>query len=658
MLGWILLDGDSNHNLFWDIEDYIQEERNNGWFTRNQRLMHLFGKSLREKPGIVILRSARTHRLGSSAPWNWDMGRGDFQAAHYDNVYATEREVLLGLVQDYPILFDAGTEFLDDDIVQSLEKYVENGGTYVALHNTGRHSSAEPDSHSVSRLTGFKVVKESQSGRLTFEENLPLFKGWERRTFEGSGVVLEAQGDNAVALARWADGRVAVGCRSIGKGRVVVLGSTFWRGDRARQRLVFERLFTDLGVARNADAANDNVWARKAITKNGLQEWLLAYNSTDADLKSDVSFRVSGKPGAVWDMATREPVRFEAGPDGWVKVKDVAFAGQGVRVFGVKRANLSGGLPFWWEEKVKYWKRSPSKPVPSSGPPGGKHPSILTFDEWRFLPDKDGAIGSNPAWLRSGFDERAWRTIDPLPWNLTTQDLKDYRGAGLYRARFTTPARWRDRRVVLSLYNFDTPIVYDEGEFFLNGAKVTTYRARGWSQTYVYDVTDKLKDRDNVLAIRVKGGRRFSGLAGGVWLQAEHNLQPALELAGQWQAASADQRAAGTVKLPGRTRARSVARDVEIPASWTGRNVFLHIESETQWLGSAVVNGHPISYNGFLHPFGLRAEINVTPFVQPGKPNHLELWPFATVPGGSHKAAAEAADVEIQSIRLGCTADP
>ena len=91
---------------------------------------------------------------------------------------------------------------------------------------------------------------------------------------------LEAQGDNTAVLARWADGRVAVGCRSIGKGRVVVLRSTFWRGDRGRQRLVFEWLFTDLGVSRNADAANDNVWARKAITKNGLQEWLLAYNST------------------------------------------------------------------------------------------------------------------------------------------------------------------------------------------------------------------------------------------------------------------------------------------------------------------------------------------------------------------------------------------
>ncbi len=227
MLGWILIDGDSNHNLFWDIEDYMREEKTNGWFTRNQRLMALFGKSLRARPGIVILRSARTHRLGSPLPWNWDIGRGELQAAHYDNVYATEREVLLGL----------------------------------------------------------------------------------------------------------------------------------------------------------------------------------AYNTTDAELQTDVAFQVSIKPETVWDMVTHEPMRFTTGPEGWVRVKGVEFKGQGVRVFGVKRTDLSGGLPFWWQEKVKYWKRTPGQPTPRAIPPVVKLPATVTFEEWRFLADKDGTIGTKPHWLRTGFDD-------------------------------------------------------------------------------------------------------------------------------------------------------------------------------------------------------------------------------------------------------------
>ena len=684
MLGWILMDGDSNHNLFWDIEDYIKEERDNGWFTANQRVLHLFGKYLREKPGIVIFRSARTHRLGSSAPWNWDIGRGELQAAHYDNVYATERELLLGLVQDYPVLFDAGSEFMEEDVLEALTRYVRNGGTYVALHNTGRHTSMDPDSYPISRLTGFKVVQQARHGKLRFEANLPLFRGWEGKVFAGygsaldwmgrdhakdAGVALEGQADGAVALARWEDGRVAIGCRQIGKGRAIVLGSTFWREGRDEagawrtrndmERNFFECLFTDLGVARSADASSADVWARKAITKNGLQEWLLAYNSKDTDLKCDVSFRVSAKPAVVLDMVTQTPVAFEEAPEEWVKMKGVAFAGQGVRVFGVKRGGLADGLPFWWAEKTKYWKRGAAQPAPQPAAASAnaiKLPATVPFDEWRFLPDVDGAVGVKAEWLQPDFDDAAWQKFAPVPWNLQDEKLKDYRGTGLYRARFAPPAEWQGRRVVLGLYNFNTPIVYDEGEFLLNGVKVAAYKARGWSQTYIYDVTYNLKAGPNVLAVRVKGGKEFSGLAGGVWLAAERKLEPALDLSGEWQTAGADFLVTGKVKLPGHANACFVCRDIEVPAAWQGRSVFLHIETATQWLGSVVVNGHPINYNGYLHPFGLRADINLTPYIQPKRRNRVELWPYATIPR-TEQPKQTAADIEMRSIHVGCAGE-
>jgi hypothetical protein len=244
-----------------------------------------------------------------------------------------------------------------------------------------------------------------------------------------------------------------------------------------------------------------------------------------------------------------------------------------------------------------------------------------------------------------------------VPWNLVDKGLRDYRGTGLYRAGFTPPAEWRGRRVVLGLYSFNTPIVYDEGEFLLNGATVTTYKARGWSQTYVYDVTEKLKQGPNVLAVRVKGGKEFSGVAGAVWLAAERNLQPVLDLSGQWQTASSDFRASGTAQIPGRAKACFLFREVDVPAAWKERSIFLHVETATQWLASVVVNGRPINYNGYLHPFGLRAEVNLTPYVLPGRANRIELWPFATIPR-NEKPKGNPADMEIQNIQVGCTGDP
>ena len=43
------------------------------------------------------------------------------------------------------------------------------------------------------------------------------------------------------------------------------------------------------------------------------------------------------------------------------------------------------------------------------------------------------------------------------------------------------------------------------------------------------------------------------------------------------------------------------------------------------------MNGHLINSNGALHPFSPRCEINLTPYLTPGR-NRIELWPYATIP--------------------------
>ena len=148
---------------------------------------------------------------------------------------------------------------------------------------------------------------------------MPIFKGWEGKQFAGEGSALDFKdtqsakdvsvamapaASDTVALARWEDGSVAVGMRKLGRGRVIVLGSTFWRYGRdlggkgtwratSVEPVFLERLLTDLGVRRTADASTPDVYARKVITKNGLQEWLIALNTTSLNMKADVGFAVS-----------------------------------------------------------------------------------------------------------------------------------------------------------------------------------------------------------------------------------------------------------------------------------------------------------------------------------------------------------------------------
>jgi len=259
--------------------------------------------------------------------------------------------------------------------------------------------------------------------------------------------------------------------------------------------------------------------------------------------------------------------------------------------------------------------------------------------------------------LKAGFDDAAWSKLPAGPWNLINGKLKDYRGIGLYRAKFQMPREWKGHRIILNLYSFNNPIVQDEGEFFVNGKSAVTYKARGWSQTYAYDVTGLMVEGDNIMAIKVKGGKEFSGLCGAVWFSAERELEPLIDLAGPWRAVKADLVTSAEANIPGKFTGSHLRRTIEIPAEWNGKSVFLHFESPSQWVGSVVVNGRPISYNSYLHPFGLRTEVNITPFVKCGASNLIELWPHQTIAstGGTGGGNGEKERTEtFSAIRVGC----
>ncbi|MEK6794301.1 MAG: hypothetical protein AABZ39_05970 [Spirochaetota bacterium] len=678
LLSWISIDGDSAHTLFWDIEDYMLEEKTNAWFTRHARDIRLFGKATREKPDIVILRTAQNMLFGVEAPWRWDVGRGELQNAHYDNVYASERELSLNLIDDYRVLMDCGNEIMDDDLLASIKRYVEKGGVFIALHNTGLHTSLEPGSYPLAALSGLTPTSRDKKGTITFAKGIPVLKEWEGKSFSGDGICLDHMGNDsaknsglglsaaakdAVALARWDDGSIAVGYRKIGKGAVIVLGSSFWRSGKdvsgvwrtgsELEGAFFERLFTDLGVARSASSSTPSVWTRKFITKNGLEEWLIAFNAEKDPISADVSFAISDPAAVVIDMKDRSDAR-AACSDGWATIKNVSFEGYGLRVFGVKRSLLARGIPVWWKEKTTYWKRVEAKriAIPKTAP------SVLSIDTWKFIADRDDRSASSSGWMAAEVKGDGWSDIKTGPWGSQRDELSDYSGTGLYRTAFKLPAEWKGRRITLNLYSFDLPIVFDEGDFYLNGKFVTNYKTKRWNQTLNYDVTSLLADGNNILAVKVKGGKEMSGLNGAVWLAAEKKAVSEIDASGAWRLFKGDFITSDTVNIPCDVKGQYLTRDIEVPASWNGKEVYLHLTSEFQWLGSVLVNGRPIGYNGYLHPFGTRAEINITPFVTAGK-NVITLWPYATIPRpgqeygkpGSREGISET-QMSVRSITL------
>lgn len=678
LLGWILIDGDSSHNLFWTLEDYQLEEKKSGWFTKNKRLIELFGKSLRAMPSVATLRSTKGFELGSPLLWDWDMNRGELQAAHYDGAYVTEQMLENGLAAKFPVVIDAGTEYMDESTVQAIRHYVEAGGTFIALHNTGRHTLLESDAWPISSLTGFKVTSTSQRGNIRFVNSLPIFRGWEGREFDGSGIVLnwdknaamgadlglQSKTTDAVALARWPDGSVAVGMSQLGKGRIIVLGSSFWRNGKdsagiwkpgsEMEGVFLEKLFSDLGVQRDANASSRDVWVRKFTTKNGLQEWAIAFNSSNAPVTATVSFKAVDRPSQVMDLTARHPVAFEYSDDGWVKIPEVKFEAQSTKVFGIKRADLIGGLPFWWAEKVKYWQKNGDCPAPEVT--ATKEIELtMPVEIWRFSQAAD--LSKTVDWKLPGFDDSKWTELAFDKWNPDIDRWKSYVGKGQYRFSFVVPQEWSGKRIVLRRFVFVIPLTFGEGGWTLNGTSLPNPATVYQLQHSVLDVTDQLHPGANVLAVEVRGGftwrgKKLSGIGGAVSLEALEPIEELVDLAGPWEVVLADYIGRKSVTLPGKTRGKYLVREVQIPAAWSDRNVFLRVAGPRQWLHAVVVNGQPIRPSSSHQVyFANQEEFNLTPYLRAGQKNRIELWPFI-VDGRGTEISPEA-DMEISDIQIG-----
>jgi hypothetical protein len=610
-------------------------EQRTGWFSNNRRLLELVGKATWQKPSVAVFRAARSELY---FPYNmethaWDVGLGPLQAAHYQNVYVTEAELKAGLADDYPVVFDAATSIFDDDLMAGIERYVRRGGTFVAVTDTGRHSLVEADAWPIERLSGFKVVGPRENRRLTITAGNGLLKRLGGMSFDGDGNALEwtgAKGEHAV-LARWDDGTAAAGVRRLGRGRIVVLGSSFWRntwGQTATGVALPESirtsflgdLFAGLGVHRQADVNNEDVWVRRFTTKNGLQQWVIAYNDGRGPQKRlALSLPLKNRPARLIDMVSGKPVEF-SWQNGALSVKNLDLDAGEIRIFGVETAAGMEAVEHWFAEKKRYQSRPSAleafKRLPS--PPA----TAITMDTFRFR-QPDAAVSGDRAWLTEPTDKAPWKQVGYGFWDELGYAV---RGTGYYRRSFRVPDRWQGHRVLLGFVSYDYPVFLEHADVYVNGHSAGEYRGHGWANFDVLDITSHLHGGENALALRVEAHEARGGYIGQLAAFPLLNLQSPLELKRHWKLYS-DNRKFTAASLPLAAAGRHLETDVILPAEWKGKQVFLEFEVADRWVGCVMVNGRAIAYNQSLHPYPDIMQISLYPWAKAGETNRIELWP-------------------------------
>jgi hypothetical protein len=633
MIGMQFYGGASGFDLFHNVGAYMKWDAKTGYLTRTAPKLRLFGKYLLDRPNAAFFWSSALG--GGKYAWNWNLGRGEMPSAHYDADYLHEEALECGVGNRYNVLIDCGNDMLTERAIRLLTEFVRNGGTYVVLPMTGRHGELETNTQPVTQLTGFRVIKEGMRGKIRFAENPELFGRWAGKEFSGGGRVksapsfgaaLKAVTPSAKTLARWRDGSTAIGVRKLGKGRVVTLGSSFWRDIQyvgrkwlpSRKNELLATLLKELGLETTVWASSEKIWMRTATAKNGQEKWLLATNAGETApfaFSADLEYQLDFTPKDVIDRITGKIVPFTMVAPNRIRLEQVSFSKYQTRFFAAVRPELlPQTVKTWWGEKTRFWKAAPKEKLPLPTP---KAPAAVVVDKWQFRPENG-----------------TWRPLATGAWNLLDPSLADFRDKGVYRQTIDFPAHWRNRTVT---FNFNQPVVFNKGEFYLNGTKIASEDVRRIHRelygTMSFDVSKLINwDGANVLEARVTGSNDMSGLCGPVFFAAERDLKEVIKLDGVCEVVKKDLKTSVPGTIPGKYFGRYVRKTVMIPAGWQGKTAYLRWSTPSCNLGAVVINGMPRAREMALAPFPSRTELNITDLLKPGEPNTIEFWHRHTVP--------------------------
>jgi hypothetical protein len=623
-----------------------------------------------KKPDIALFWSSRNNTLlKKGAVYQFDLGRGDLQALGYSYVYVDETTVRDGLIKDYPVIWDSGTWVMDAKTVEGLKEYVEAGGTYVAIQETGRHTTTQKDAWPISELTGFKVVAERpMSGTLSILSKQPLFSKLAGRVVYNSGKSVDFSGynfaDKSFALkpvakdteviARYADGAAAIGLRKLGKGRVIVLGSPFWRDSYDRQGMwwpgegqsqFLEDLFAGLGLKPLAPADTHKVWREHYLAINGTEEFLYLHNPTDEAVTFSTDWTAVNPVGKLFDPKNGKEIPGKI--DGRnVRLEKLTLAPRETLIVATQpRRDPELALADWFHSLARYWR-------PSEGGKILERPDLPLYEVR--LADKllgkvltSAEAAALPA-IPAGTELGACQS----PEAFKAKPDKDRRC--VFHVNFVSSPQWRPadhvtldiRAVTYAVGNLVGPV-----DAWLNGEKVFNQADAGdaGKETGAQaDIGKLLKPtgEKNVLVFTTGP----LGFYGDVSVRMRPAPTEVIEVAGTWQMQKDPDSGLSPVTLPGEMNGMFAATTVTIPAAWKGDRVFVALDLSGSY--SAFAINEKMIFHPQMWPNLPVRYMDVTPWVKFGEANRLTLITAAAA-SGWQPGKLDVKKVSIQRVKLG-----
>lgn len=683
----VMLEGLNGHDQVFDVQFITGFPDEKKFFEDHMAVLKQVGRYDIAGPQVVVYRSTnQASRLmpaplpllqGSSheiqSVWNWDFARGTFQSDGYSGLYVDDGGIASGKIARYPLMMDCGNEILTPGAIKHLGDWIRAGGTYITLPFTGRSEPSAPDSWPISAITGCTVSKMREpgpgKGTVTIAQDQTLLKELAGKSFPDDGSDKEANGTehnflstelkpgpDCQVIATFEDGAPAIVVHKLGKGRVVVLGSTFfnhiedvkglWLPD-AQDSAFFRDLFTGLGFPSPNWTTDRLVLTQRYRTNNGLDDAVVLDNFAGADRTVDLHVVVDRKPEKVYRVAMNTVTEVPFTMDGnTVTVAQQAIPKAEVQIYYFRSHPAENAVAHWWNYQKKLWKPlSPEKLDFSSISHGrfvDQAVDLKSDWHWTQQPSDAWAKGEIPAGNKSH-----------KPWVL---DVYNTVGADPTKPLYAwktfevTPAWLKDGGITkLVAAAADGDFATAKREFHLNGQLL---QKDGFFNP---DVTSLLKPGRNLLTLKLDPPTQshYIGVLGALYLTHAKPPVKTIDLAGTWHASppgigDARDSAGPTVQFPGKASAFLPTRTVDIPADWKDKYIVTYYAKGPR--GSSI--GAIVNETGVIrrhdHLYGDETEVDITPFLQFGKTNTISM--LST--GGQSLDATHDWDVEAVQLRL------
>lgn len=149
--------------------------------------------------------------------------------------------------------------------------------------------------------------------------------------------------------------------------------------------------------------------------------------------------------------------------------------------------------------------------------------SISIPKEWKIQ------IGDNPKYSNTEYNDQDWIKINPnLYWK--NKGHKDYTGTAWYRTSVVIPSSLKKKDELIKAVQISLGKINHQDITYINGQKIGSTTGRNTDRSYLIPFGLINWDKENVIAIRVKGSGKHSGMYGGVFAIRTLQLSDLVEL--------------------------------------------------------------------------------------------------------------------------------